>query len=269
MKNISLDSPLARGRTADVFEWEDGQVLKLFHNWFPLENIEYERRISRAVIVGGVRAPDVIGEIVQVEERNGLIYERIDGLSMLEVAPRQPWKVNVFARRFASLHAQMHEHTFTTDIPTQRSKLEYRIQHLEALTSPLRAKLLERLASLPDGNRICHGDFHPANVLSTASGDTVIDWIDASRGNPLADVARTSVIFLGAVEGSPMFNPFLRMYVRIFHSTYLKEYFRLRPGGEREYRLWLPVVAAARLSEGIQELEKWLYQQAMTVQTAA
>jgi len=33
------------------------------------------------------------------------------------------------------------------------------------------------------------------------------------------------------------------------------------PGDAGEYRRWLPVVAAARLSEGIPELEKWLVKQ--------
>lgn len=265
MKTISLDTPLARGRTADVFEWEDGQVLKLFHNWFPLENIQYEQRIARAVHASGVSAPDVIGDIVQVEDRNGLIYERVNGRSMLELLPHQPWNIFAFAKRFARLHVQMHERIFKADISTQRSKLEYRIQHIEALTSSLRAALLSRLISLPDDERICHGDFHPANVLVTPQGDAVIDWIDASCGNPLADVARTSVIFLGAVESGQVSNPFMKAFVQTFHSTYLKEYFRLRPGGEDEYRRWLPIVAAARLSEGIQELETWLLQQAMTV----
>jgi thiamine kinase len=262
MNKISIDSPLARGRTADVFAWEDGQVLKLFHNWFPLENIQFEQRIARAVHASGVSAPDVIGNIIQVEGRNGLIYERIDGHSMLEFLPRQPWKVFAFARRFAALHAQMHEHVFTADIPMQRSKFEYRIQHVEALPASLRAALLERLASLPNGERICHGDFHPANVLVTLHSDMVIDWIDASRGNPLADVARTTIILLGAVESGQVSNPLMKVFVRMFHFAYLKEYFRLHPGGEDEYRRWLPIIAAARLSEGIQELEKWLVEQA-------
>lgn len=265
MNKIALDSPLARGRTADVFAWESGQILKLFHNWFPRGDVEFEQRIARAVHASGVSAPDVLGDIVQVEGRNGLIYERVDGVSMLELLSRQSWKVFAFAKRFARLHAQMHEHVFTADIPTQRSKLEYRLQHIEALSVSLRAKLLEQLASLPDDGRVCHGDFHLANVLVTPTGDSVIDWIDASRGNPLADVARTSVIFLGAVESGQVSNPVLRSFVRIFHSAYLKEYFRLRPGGEGEYRRWLPIVAAARLSEGIQELEKWLLEQAETI----
>src|SRR5512147_3231147 len=142
MNKISLDSPLARGRTADVFEWEDGQILKLFHNWFSIQDIEYEQRIARAVHASGVSAPDVIGDIIQVEGRNGLIYERVDGQSMLEIMSRQLWKVSSFAKRFARLHVQMHERDFKADVSTQRSKLEYRVQHMETLTPSLRAALL-------------------------------------------------------------------------------------------------------------------------------
>ena len=265
MNKISLDSPLARGRTADVFDWEDGQVLKLFHNWFPLENIQFEQRIARAVHASGVSAPDVIGDIIQVEGRNGLIYERVDGRSMLELLPLQPWKVFSFAKRFARLHVQMHERVFKAEVATQRSKLEYRLQHIEALATSLRAALVERLASLPDDERICHGDFHPANVLVTPKRDAVIDWMDASRGNPLADVARTTIILLGAVESGQISNPLMKTFVKIFHTAYLKEYFHLRPGREDEYRRWLPIVAAARLSEEIKEIESWLVQQARSL----
>jgi hypothetical protein len=54
----------------------------------------------------------------------------------------------------------------------------------------------------------------------------------------------------------------LKLMVRLFHSAYLRKYFRLRPRGETEYRRWLPVVAGARLNENIPELEQWLIQQA-------
>ena len=46
MKEISPDKLIAHGRTADVYVWDDGHVLKLFKNWFDLENIEYELRIA-------------------------------------------------------------------------------------------------------------------------------------------------------------------------------------------------------------------------------
>jgi aminoglycoside phosphotransferase (APT) family kinase protein len=125
--------------------------------------------------------------------------------------------------------------------------------------------LLDALHSQPEADRVCHGDFHPANLLISGNEANIIDWIDASRGNPLADVARTSIILRGAVENAQVSNPLLKMLVKLFHSIYLSQYFRLRQGGREEYRRWLPIVAAARLDEGIKELEPWLIEQAGNV----
>jgi uncharacterized protein (TIGR02172 family) len=253
--------PLARGRTADVYEWGDDHILKLFHDWFSLENIEYEQHIARSVHASGVKSP-VVGELVKVDGRNGLVYERAAGKSMLEIFQQQPWRVVRLARLSAELHAQMHECICEADVPPQKIRLQRKIELADTLPAHLKPGLLDALASLPDGDRVCHGDFHPANVLMTDTDATIIDWIDASKGNPLADVARTSIILLGAAASSQLPNLALKILVRTFHSTYLKQYFRLRPGGENEYHSWLSIIAAARLSEGIPELEKWLVEQA-------
>jgi hypothetical protein len=81
-------------------------------------------------------------------------------------------------------------------------------------------------------------------------------------------VARTTVIALGAAASSQVPNAALKFFVRLFHADYLRHYFRLRPGGQDEYQRWLPVVAAARLSENIPELETWLVRQANTLPRA-
>jgi uncharacterized protein (TIGR02172 family) len=259
--SISLDQPFARGRTADIHEWEDGMVLKLFHNWFDLENIGSEQKIARAVHASGVKSPAVY-EQVQVGGRSGLVYERVAGMSMLEMFQQNPWRVIQFGKTLAELHAQMHACVFEADVPLQRKSLQSKIKNASALPVYLKPKLLDALASLPDGDRVCHGDFHPANVLLDGNDATVIDWIDATRGNPLADVARTSIITLGAAASSQIPNAMLKVFVRVFHSAYLKHYFRLKPGGEDEYRRWLPIVAGARLNENIPEVEAWLVEQA-------
>lgn len=261
MNQIPLNHPIAHGRTADVYVWEEGYVLKLFHNWFSLEDIEYEQKIAHAVHASGVKSP-AVGDLVQVQGRNGLIYERVEGKSMLEMFQQKPWRVIQYGRMLAKLHTQMHECVFEADVPSQRMKLQYKIKSADALPAHLRPRLLDALSSLPDGDRVCHGDFHPANVLMNGGDATIIDWIDSSRGNPLADVARTSIIILGAIAGKQITNPFLRIFIGIFHTAYLREYFRLRPDGRDEYRRWLPIVAGARLSENITELEKWLVEQA-------
>lgn len=261
MNQISPGKLLARGRTADVYEWDAAHVLKRFHDWFDLGSVEYEEKIARAVHASGVKSP-VVGELIQVDGHNALIYERVPGESMQELVLRKPWRLFAYARILAQLHAQMHGCTFEASVPSQRSRLQDKIEHAGALPASLKTHLLRAMGELSEGDRVCHGDLHPANVLIDGEDAMVIDWIDASRGNPLADVARTSVILLGAAESEGISNPFLKVFVRTFHSTYLKQYFRLRPGGENEYRHWLPIVAGARLSENIPELETWLVTQA-------
>ena len=261
MPEISLDKPIAHGRTADVYEWDEKHVIKLFHDWFGLEDIEYELKIARAVHASGVKTP-AVKDLIQVYGRNGLVYERADGDSMIAVFQRKPWMVISFSRILARLHADMHACVFNADVPDQSRKLEHKIQHADALPTPLKTALLNSLHFLPDSDRVCHGDFHPANVLISGDKATVIDWIDAARGNPLADVARTTIIFLGSANTTQTPNPIIKVFTRLSHAVYLREYFRLRPGGQDEYRRWLPIVAAGRLTEGMPELEKWLVEQA-------
>ncbi len=253
----ALGPLLARGRTADVYGWRGGFVIKVFHDWFPLDGIEYEAKVGRAVHAAGLPAP-LPGKILRIENHNALVYERVDGWSMLQATLQRPWRLAWYARRLAALHAGLHAQPFAADIPWQRTSIERRIRGASALSASLRSAALDALATMPAGDRLCHGDFHPGNVLITASGETVIDWLDATIGNPLADVARSSIILMGDQAARPLLSPL----TRIFHSAYIREYFRLCPGGEAEYRCWLPIVAAARLSENITDIEDWLLKQA-------
>jgi hypothetical protein len=176
--------------------------------------------------------------------------------------PQKPWTIFRYARRMAALHAEMHANSLKLDIPDQRQRLVQKLHGAQALPGELRAKALAALETLPDGAAICHGDFHPGNVLAMPQGEVVIDWIDATRGNPLADVARASILALGAGATTQTRNVIEKLMVRLFHAVYLRHYFALRPGGREEYGRWLPIVAAARLSENIPEIEQWLLAQA-------
>jgi uncharacterized protein (TIGR02172 family) len=254
---------IARGRTAEVYGWETGKVVKLYRPGFGAEDAQYEAKVAAAVQESGVACPRFY-EQVEVEGRPGLVYERIDGVPMSEMVMKAPWRIPSLARRMAALQRQMHQPQIDAPLPGQREKYTWRIEHSDILPAPLKSSLLAAYAKIPDENRLCHGDFHPGNILSTAEKDLAIDWMDVSVGHPLGDVARTSILLLGVSATS---NPLLRLIVGWFHHTYLRAYFA--PGGERAvYRAFLPIVAAARLSEGIPELQGWLLKQAETVYQA-
>ncbi|MCJ7549335.1 MAG: phosphotransferase [Anaerolineae bacterium] len=248
--------PIALGRTAEIYAWSNNQVIKLFYGWFPEGSIRYEAKISRAVYAAGLPVP-AVGDVMEIDGRFGLIYERIDGISMFEVLSVKPWRLLSCARSLAELHTQMHHDAAIDGIPSQKERLGHKIRQAKALKLELKEAALTALEHMPVGTSLCHGDFHPGNVLITTKGPVIIDWVDATIGNPIADLARTSIIVLGASQSEAQ-SWIERIALDWFHSAYLKRYLKLNPGSEAQYRKWLPIVAAGRMSEGIDEIEAWL-----------
>lgn len=254
MSTESLESPLGVGHTAEVYLWDEGTVLKLFHEGYPLETIEREARIAQRVHGVGLPTPAVIGGIIEANGRFGLVYERVRGISMLERLAAQPEALVRYANLQAELQVDLHSRTGIDGVPSQHDKLRSAIQSARLLTRDLRSAALNLLGELPEGNQLCHGDFHPGNLLLTEDGPVVIDWMDATLGNPVADVARSSLLMSeGQLPEDDPISKQLALFRDQFHQAYLNRFFHLRPVDQREFDQWRLVVAAARLSEGIRE----------------
>jgi thiamine kinase len=99
-------------------------------------------------------------------------------------------------------------------------------------------------------------------------GPAVIDWMTAARGNPIADVARTTLLFRSSVLPAgtgPAKRLTTELFRRAFLSAYLRAYGRLRPFPVEEIETWMPILAAARLDEHIAEEEAHLVRLAESV----
>ena len=71
------------------------------------------------------------------------------------------------------------------------------------------------------------------------------DWMSATQGNPVADVARSSVVMsVGQPPPGTRHLWLIEMMRRWFHSTYLQHYFRLHPLDRRQFAAWRVLMAA-------------------------
>jgi hypothetical protein len=249
--SLPLAPPIAEGRTAEVYAWDAGHVLKLYREWCPPDWVDHEARVAHAVTEAGIPTP-AAGEIVAVNGRRGLIYERVSGSSMLDDLNRHPWLLFKHGRALAELHVQINRLSIT-GLPSYKGGLEHAIRVARSLPDDLRQRGLSALENLPDAQTLCHGDFHPGNVLLTAQGPIVIDWMTAKSGSPWADVARSSLLLtIGPKGAGNMISPALRLAIGLFHRLYLNRYQAIAPDAGGELGRWKAVTAAARLAEQIE-----------------
>ena len=237
---------LADGRTAEVFAWGEDQVLKLYREGWPRRTAEFEHKQALASQQTGYRVPQV-GEIVEIDGRAGIVYQRVEGETMLRGFQKNLLKFPSVVRQLADLHLEMHR-CEASGLETIVQRLTDKIGRVELLDSETRDRILKHLHALPVDNKLLHGDFYPDNIMLTLNGPVIIDWIDATLGHPLADVARTTVL---GTFGIPPEDKVGRFMIGRMVSGYLRRYFRFSPFSRKELEAWLLPVATGRLEENI------------------
>jgi hypothetical protein len=242
----AMGPKIADGRTAEVFAWGEGQVLKLYRPDWRRGAVDFEYRQALASQQTGYRVPKV-DRVVEVDGRYGIIYERVEGETMLHSLLRNLLRFPAYAHQMADMHADMHRRD-ASGLEPVRERLAGKIQAVDALSPEEKYTIQAELFRLPEETKLLHGDFHPDNILLTYRGPMIIDWIDATLGHPLADVARTWVI---GNYGVPPEEKVGRVLFKIMIRIYLRRYFHQSPYTRAGLQDWLLPVAAGRLSENI------------------
>ncbi|MBS4172798.1 aminoglycoside phosphotransferase family protein [Bacillus sp. FJAT-49736] len=256
---MEIGKRIGRGNTAEVFLLKNNEnmVLKLFHKHIPHELIEREYVTSKMIRQLGISAPNV-GELIEIEDKWGITYERVNGNSFTQLISSQPFSIRNNAQKFAELQLSFHGKS-TDQLPSQRSHLSRNIKGTELLSEKEKQIILDYLELLPEDNKVCHGDYHSDNIIMVNGETKILDWMTGASGNPCGDIARTILIMRDSYlpPDMPKATKFIIQTVRkAFVKYYIKAYLRSSNLSFESIEKWFLPVMAARLVEGIPKPEK-------------
>ncbi|HEX7792122.1 MAG TPA: aminoglycoside phosphotransferase family protein [Afipia sp.] len=190
----SLGEKIGEGVFADVHAWAPGQVVKLSKPGIPQWVVQHETQMTRAVFAAGGPAPEVLGEIT-LDGRFGIVLPRFDGPTLLQAVRTGAITREQAGAILATLCLAVHRTRPPPDALSLRESMDARLRFAgrvlpERITTGVLA-LIEHLA--PD-DVLCHSDLHPGNVIMTAQGPRLIDWLGAARAPAAYEMAQCHVL---------------------------------------------------------------------------
>jgi aminoglycoside phosphotransferase (APT) family kinase protein len=222
-------------------------VLRVFRDARSGERARYERAVHDAVVALGYPAPRIL--LAEPDDaalgRAFIIMERLPGRTMLEMFFRPSRAFFSLAPRLAEQHVRLHS---LDPAPLSRAlqgeglgaRTSIDLFYEEVRQGIERARLdwlepgmrwlTKRRPDERDGV-ICHGDFHPANMLMDRGAVTgIIDWAWVSVGPPEYDVGASVAIFShGPIDLPGFLSGPADLIRRRFIRRYVAEYQKRRP----------------------------------------
>lgn len=271
--NRKLGTKIAEGGCAEVFEWENGKIIKLAKANTSSWAVRREYRNNWIVWNLGLPVAKTF-ELLEVENRLGIIMERVYGETLLvrflkQALSNRGYEVNENEiQQTARIFSEIHDKTNIDQLPLQKDVLKLSINRVEYLTSAEKETVISNLEAFSSKQLLCHGDLNPNNMIIQDDGKiVVIDWMNASIGNSEADIAEYIIMIRYAILPPNLPTRFLAFFDskrETIISIFMDEYAKLTGITYDEVKPWIVPVAARKLSaDAISEEEKTLLVQAI------
>lgn len=250
LNNLKL---FAQGGQAEIYELDKDKVIRVLRNTEDEEFLKVEMSIMKSLKEKGKAVPKVY-EYLKIEGRPSLIMEKLNGDTMLAEMKKNPLHILNKSQKLAELHIETADSAEGLGMLSINDRAAYLIPKAEMLDHELKEFVLDILAELPRGNDICHGDFHPGNIIIANGQYYVIDWSGATSGEKLSDIAHTYLLLRNTpkIPGKNNLQNFIIGYsASIISGRYLSTCKKLYPFDLSEFSKWMVVRAAERVYYGM------------------
>jgi aminoglycoside phosphotransferase (APT) family kinase protein len=239
---MKLTNPIATGNTADIF-LQEGKIIKLFKEYLQDGEAEYEANKQKMVRSYGLPVPCVY-EVTKIAGRQAIIMEYAAGKTIADRILEDETTAEQYLNLTVDIQLKIHA-IKPSSMELISDKLSRNINTASELSETQKAALLENLRSIPYENRLCHGDYHPFNLILNETGIKIIDWVDAGMGDVRADVCSSYLL--------------LSQFSVELANLYLRIYCEKSGLSQDDIFVWMPIVAGAGLSGNVSSKQVELY----------
>lgn len=227
---------------------DHGRAIKLFVENYSKANILNEAMNQARVEETGLLVPRLL-EVTKIENRWALISEYIEGVTLEKLMQEHPEKED----EYLALLIQTQEKILSQRAPLLgriKDKMRRKIRETNQINETTRFELMQRIEGIPTEYCVCHGDFHPSNIVIKENGEVyVIDWAHVTQGSPVLDAARTYLLF--CLEGK---KQLAEKYLSLFATRLQRD--------AKEILKCVPIVACTQMLKNNpdeqEQLRQWI-----------
>ena len=239
---------IAQRKNKEIYVDND-KVIKLFVEEHSQSDILNEAlNQSRVDEYSNLNVPKLV-EVRKLENRWAIVSERVEGKTISQMMKEQPEKTDEYINLIVDVQLTI----LSNEVPLLnriKEKFTRKLENATNIDENTKYELLQRLQGMKNHNKLCHGDYHPSNVIVKEDGTVyVIDWAHVTQGNASADAARTFLLF--SIDNN---EELAEKYLNLFAN---------KSGIEKSHiQRWIPIVAATQMTKNIPEeqefLSKWI-----------
>jgi len=194
--NMSLHNleQIAQGGQSKIYNYDNDNILRVPQRELDYKRVKYEYEVYK-LIQEYLDVPHV-KELIEIDNKPCIIMEKILGIDLVKELQVKPYKLFSLPGKLAQLHTSIFQVSISDKLSTNHENAHYCIKNSKLLSDEQKRKLQNILENLDKGSSLCHGDFHPGNIIISKGKNFIIDWSSASSGSIYFDIAHTYLLMI-------------------------------------------------------------------------
>ena len=218
------------GGNGAVYRVSEDEIVKVNYNPATYADLDMELAKAKEAFLLGIPTAISFDLVDCGEGRRGVVYETIKSRTLGETIQSSPEHMDELTEKYVGQLNILHAvHTDNPVFGSAKDNYRKQVENVSKFLTEEEGKMLEQILDvLPEGDRLCHCDAHPKNIMIQNEDMLWIDMEGMSVGHPIYDLISIAVI-LNGIRTDEMTLGICGMDIQTvqkFKDCFIRKYFK-------------------------------------------